>query len=334
MKKLLIGIFIVIAIVIVLVIFGGGPEKSILPGPPPPPGVTPPGVTPPPAVLDAWEKVRAADVAKTESGWAKPVYLGINKVNGWIDSLEITPDGKRLHYAFYPGPDLINDIANNTLKGEADIYYSDAPFEKHAKLDKYFMAKSPWSSCCVQLDADGAFWYHTNYSGRPGGEAPGNTDWHALYRNDQFVPLNEIGKSFGDVFYCAAKDELWGVRGEESAVGTLKILKNAKANGFKGKTESAPEPVRKGGQPFLTRDCNTLYFTTNLGDLPSGHTGPAIYRSTRSGNNWSQPKLALSGKTGVGEYTLTSDGKKAFFVQLFTNDKGELRIGAFSTEKN
>lgn len=283
---------------------------------------------PKPGEGDAWAKVRADDVAQLSKEWSTPVFLGINKYNGWIDSLHVADDGKTLYYVFYPGADLMADTATGNFKGEADIYMAEFPFEKHTKLDKYFMAKSPYSSCCVQLDAEGAFWYNSNYEGRPGGSAEGDYDWHPLYRNDQLVPLNEKGKDFGDVFYCAAKDELWGVSG-----GELKRIKNAKANGFKGKPEKAPDTLSSdpGGQPYLTPDCNTLYYSTNLGDTKS--QGPVFYKSTRTGEDkWSKPEPFLWGKVGVGEWTMTADGK-AFFVQLFKNDKGETRIGAFSTER-
>ncbi|MBI4451066.1 hypothetical protein HY642_03765 [Candidatus Woesearchaeota archaeon] len=273
-----------------------------------------------------WERLRAEDIPVLSSEWSKPVPLGVNAYDGWLDSVHVADDGKTIYYVFYPGNDLITDSSTGHLKGDADIYMSDAPFETHGQVNKYFMNEVPWSACCVQLDADGNFWYNSNREGRAGGSAEGNYDYHPVFRNDELLAFNDKKLKFEDVFYCKAKDELWLV-----GDGELYTLAGAAANGFRGKPVNAPAPITEGGQPFLTQDCNTLYFTTNRGDVDS--EGPAIYRSQRSGDAWSDPVPVAWSRTGVGEYTLTADGKKAFLVQLLRNEKGAFRIRVLSAEK-
>ncbi len=314
-KKILKWVLIVLVIIFILSIFFGREKKP-----------EPQQESEPEA--GEWANIRAKDRAHfAEEGWSTPVYLEINAYNGWIDSLEVSPDGKTIRYVFYPGPDLISDSATGNFKGDADIYMSEEPFKTHKPVGKYFMNEFPWSACCIHVDADGNFWYNTNYAARPGGSSEGNTDYHPLFRNDQLLALNDKEKKYGDVFYCKAQDELWLVGNENQ----LHVLKNAAADGFTSKPVKAPDPVSQGGQPFLPTGCNDLYFTANFGDVDS--QGPAIYKSMRSGASWSKPVPLLWSKIGVGEFTFTADGKKAFFVQLFKNDKGEMRIGAFSTER-
>ena len=112
------------------------------------------------------------------------------------------------------------------------------------------------------------------------------------------------------------------------------MLKNAAANNFAGEIELVPAPINIQGspslQPFLTPDCNTLYFATNRGES----TGPTIYKSTRIGDtSWSEPELVVKGKTGVGEPTLTDDGQYLFFLQLFKASDGTTTSDIFYTKR-
>jgi hypothetical protein len=301
----------------------GPPPASLAATPSVENGVTPALSSP---QADEWAAVRAADVARVPEGWSAPVYLGVNNLGGWIDSLEVSSDGQIIRYVFYPGPDLITDVATGDLKGDADIYMSEWPFETHQPVNKYFTNEVPWSACCIHVDAGGNYWYNSNREAREGGSAEGDFDWHALFRNDQIAPFHQRGEEMQDVFYCAAKDELWVVMGQ-TGIG---ILSDAQADNFTGTPQRLPDPLGAGGQPFLTADCNTLYFSANFGDTPG--QGPVIYTSDRVGGEWSPPEPLIWGETGVGEPTVTADGKQLFFVQLFQNREGEFRIAAFYTE--
>jgi hypothetical protein len=251
--------------------------------------------------------------------------LGVNQYGGWIDSVEVSADGATLYYGFYPGADLLTDSATGQLKGDNDIYVSQAPFDTHRPVNQYFMSEVPWSACCVHRDAEGHFWYNSNREARPEGSAPGAYDWHPVFRDATLMPFNKRGRQMGDVFYSTPQDELW--LHEER--GGLLVLMHAKAGQFRGAPTAAPRPLREGRQPFLTPDGLTLYFTANYGDVPSA--GPAIYRARRTGaHQWSPPEPVVWASTGVGEPTLTADGRQLFFVQLFRNAGGAHRIAVFS----
>ena len=104
------------------------------------------------------------------------------------------------------------------------------------------------------------------------------------------------------------------------------ILYNAAAGNWAGTPVPAPEPLQlwwtSDFQPYLTDDCNTIYFSSNRNDVP-GITGPIIYKSTYSGDVRSNPTPEIWSSTfGVGEATLTSDGKKLYFVQVFKESNG------------
>jgi hypothetical protein len=84
-----------------------------------------------------------------------------------------------------------------------------------------------------------------------------------------------------------------------------------------GDTWSAAEPLftinspETDGWPFVTQDGQELWFTRTYQGTP------AIYRSLRAGNEWTEPELVLS--SFAGEPTLDSAGN-LYFVHHFIRD--------------
>jgi len=283
--------------------------------------------------LDEWAKIRASDTPQFAEEWSTPMYLNISDF-GWVDSLHVSGDGKTIYYQYYHGKDILTDIENGKFEGTTDIYMSEFPFTTQKPVNKYFLTEPVWGACCIQIDADGNYWYASNREARPGGWVEGKYDLENIFRNDERLPFNEKDKNYGNPFYCKAKDELWFDCPPDQAIC---VLKNAAKNNFTGEPQLAPYPINRktddtvSFQPYLTPDCNTMYFTSNRGDVPSN--GPAIYKSIRITGEWSAPVPVAWSKIGLGEPTLTDDGKKLFFVQLFKNSKGANHIGAFYAER-
>ena len=79
----------------------------------------------------------------------------------------------------------------------------------------------------------------------------------------------------------------------------------------------APPPINSEGtdmQPFFHG--NTLYFSS---DRDTGRM--AIYASQRNGDGWTRPAMVVSSQYGVGEPTLTADGRSLYFAQIFKDGK-------------
>jgi len=284
--------------------------------------------------LGRWQVVRSQDVAQVHDGWSTPVYLEVSEL-GWGESIFVSPDGKTIWYMYYPGKDLLTDIENGNFVDDTDIYFSKSPdgqFRTQQKLDAFFASEEQISASGVMIDSDGHVWYNSNHEGLVNG------DWEHenIYRDDQLLPFNDPVKTYANPHYCQARDELWF----DSIVDTeISVLKHAAANGFEGRPVVAPHPINsenedvQDSQPWLSADCDTLYFTSNRHKIGRYFDGPGIFRSQRLGEDaWSEPELMVTSRVAVGDPALTADGRTMFFVQHFEKD-GEFRTGLFFTQK-
>ena len=300
---------------IILVLIIGAVVVSVL---------TPPAPAP---TESEWAAIRAADVAVFTSEWSSPVRVPASDA-GWEDSLFVMPDGQRLYFAYYP-TDLLGDVSRMKFSDDIDIYYSDAPFTTKTKDTRFYLSEDIWSEVGPFVAANGDIFYNSN------------RDYLNDKKSDQDVWLNSerlafndavLDSEYGNPHYDESHDELW----IDELDKKIFILKNAKANNFSGTPVPAPAPIQVEGysnfQPWLTADGMTLYFSTNRGEVPNLY-GPQIYRSTRAGDTWTTPTLVGYSKIGMGEPTLTADGSRLYFIQLFTDGKGHHTSDMFYVER-
>ncbi len=277
-----------------------------------------------PATLQDRAPIPAASNPRVSPEWkSTPVRLGAND-DGWEDSLYVTPDGARIYFAYYPG-DLINDARKGSFKDDIDIYFSDYPFITKQKETRFNLSEDIWSATGPQVTVRGDFFYTSNSDYLRDQKSDAD-----IYLNGERLPFNDAlgpDQEFGNPHYCASHDELW----IDEQDTRMWVLKNAQANGFAGKPELAPTDALPFFQPWLSEDCQVLYFSSNRGDVPG--KGPAIYTSQRTDDAWGTPVPVVSNDVGVGEPTLTGDGKKLFFIQLFKNDRGEFTSDMFYVER-
>mgnify|MGYP001611821357 FL=1 len=251
-----------------------------------------------------WSVVMMVDKPQIEKGWSDPKGVGIN-TGQWEDGAFISGDGSTLFYAYYPG-DLINDLSIGKLKDDIDVYYSEKPFnggKKHA------LSEDKWSEGGVMMSG-GDIYYMSNRN---------RLETDDLYKNGQII-FDTLNKSEQDPHYCATKDELYF-----DAEGIIYVYK-------KNKSTALPSPINDGSrniQPFLTPDCEQIYFASSRGDGVS-----KILRSNRIlEDSWGEPELIVKSKYGVGEPTLTDNGKTMFFVQIFKSAKEVMNSDIFYVEK-
>ncbi len=274
---------------------------------------------------DQWAAIRAADVAQVADGWGTPIRLEASD-SGWEDSLFVMPDGSAVIFMYYPG-DLLSDFfKGGPFVDDADVYLSRSPFAKKELDKRYYFSEDVFSAAGAMIAASGDAFYHSN---RP--SSGSNSLDEDIYRNKDLLPFNVDAKNERNPHYCAAKDELWFDENDHD----LYVLKDAAANGFAGKPQLAPSPLNdKEGQaqdfqPWLSADCQTIYFTSGR----SG--GTAIYVSQRQGEDrWSEPQFVIRSKAAVGEASLTADGQRLFFIQVFTDGKGHYSADMFYTQRN
>lgn len=269
-----------------------------------------------------WAGIRASDIAQLDEDWGEPIRLEVNTVADWEDGVYISGDGNTLYFVIYPG-DLINDLQAGEYKDDIDIYYSQKPFNTR---QLHYLSEDIWSEGGVMISGNDIYYMSNKMAKEDVNKKPVNDN---IYRNNEKLSFNTDNESLQDPHYCAAKDELyfWKSTSPEFAdfePGDIYVYKN-------NQVIKLPAPINSVDtdmQPFLTNDCQTMYFT-------SGRAGVgAIYKSNRLGeNSWSNPEVIISSKFGVGEPTLTDDQSQIFFLQVFISADNRFTTDIFYANK-
>ena len=280
-----------------------------------------------PASAETWEQVRGADIAEGPPGWSAPVRLAVNTRN-WEDSMFVSPDGSAIYFAYYPGENLLGDLMRRKFKGDIDNYYSAAPFTTKQKIMRFHLSDPVVSANGIMIDDHGDWWYHSNYEGLVTKKFDDD-----LYRNAERLPFND-DRSFTNPHYCAVRDELWFEIGPDKGIV---VMRNAVSSGFSSPVEFAPAPINSPNPgvhdsvPWLNRDGTTMYFVS---DRDHRGLGGWIYRTQRdTQGRWSKPQVILRSKIGVGEPTLTANGRRLFFAQVFRKKNGDFTSDLFYIER-
>jgi hypothetical protein len=233
-----------------------------------------------------------------ESGWSKPVRLRFSD-DGFEDSPYITRDGKYVMFFYHPAHDILTDPeAATALQLDGRIYISPRQFE--AKALYPVSTPDATSEGGPSFGTGGAFFYYRTF--------PFSNQPLRIVRNGVILDLGTGGAEL-DPFYCDAMDELY-FAGDGQGSRAVYVFKN-------GRSTRLPAPINDGSRnmhPFVTDDCQTMYFSSTRSSAPF----PRVYRSRRQGEfQWSSPELFISKPSGgVGELTMTKDGKEMTFIEL------------------
>jgi hypothetical protein len=256
-----------------------------------------------------------------EEGWSIPVKLPVDD-DGAEDGTYITRDGR--HVLFYHVPTWGHSDA------DPQIYFTERPFltrQVHPITSEDFNAEAgPY------LSEAGDIYYARTFivlEPTPHQERP-----ISIVINDGTTILDMgTGVIEDNPHYCDAMDELYANIEHATGDTDIAVFKD-------GQTTILPEPInlpeRLDLHPFLTDDCQTMYFTSSRG-LAVGSFSLQIYRSERLGElEWSEPELFISHPQpgaaegthgGVGEFSMTRDGKQRVFLELTITTQGEDLIG-------
>jgi len=233
-----------------------------------------------------------------ESGWSASSKLEVSD-DGWEDSPYITRDGRFVMFFYHPAPDIVTDPPSATkIQLDARIYVSERPFK--TKSLHPVSTEDAVTEAGPYIALNKSFFYFRTF---PFGGGP-----HKIVRDGQTLDLG-TGQHEQNPHYCDAMDELYF----DAADQQMYVHKG-------GRTTRLPAPVNAPGsrdfQPFLTDDCQTMYFTSTR--AAGGGIFPfQVYRTRRSGEfQWSEPELFISHPDGVGEFSMTADGKEVVFIEL------------------
>lgn len=263
-------------------------------------------------------RVYLGEDINVSSSWGNPVRLEVNS-KFWEDGAYISQDGKTLYFVFYPG-DLATDFANYTRTGDGavfkddiDAYVSVKPFKTKELMS---ISKDIYSEGGVMFSGKDLYFM----SNRPLNDSDVTYDDN-IYKNDYELVLGtDVDEQ--DPHYCAKLDELYFEIDSQ-----IYVYRTGK------KYVKLGEPINLGGedyQPFLTEDCQTMYFSSNRGK--GGKL--AIYKSKRlNGDHWSEPEKLVWNIEGVGEPTLTGDGSQLFFVAVNKFEDGSFNSDIFYVDR-
>ena len=250
-----------------------------------------------------------------EEGWSTPVKLQVSD-EGSEDGTYITRDGR--YVLFYHVPAMLGK------KADPQIYFTERPFvtkKIHPITSEDFNAEAgPYIS-----EAGDIYYAKTFIVLEP---TPHEERPISIVVNDGTTIIDlGTGVIEDNPHYCDAMDELYAsIAGDQD----IAVFKN-------GKTTFLPEPINLPGeqdfQSFLTDDCQTMYFTSTRGKIKNMFPFQ-IYKSQRLGEfEWSEPELFISHPQpegifgGVGEFSMTRDGKQMVFLELTITQEGEEFVG-------
>jgi len=282
-----------------------------------------------------WTLVRSADVAQVSKEWKTPVWIsdyGIN-TEGWEDSADISHDGNTLYFA-YINIDLITLTTQHKLVvigPDRDLAgVCKLPCGQFPRADTFYSEKinGQWSvpkphPLTLEHPLTGFFLLNDTkvYFQMDKGDGLDTEIYYAEKINGTWqepVRIVELGSKYGEDDPWVSHDDneiyFWSRRPTE--LGGHNIFYSKKIDGIWQEPVMLPEPINSNAndmQPFPF--VNSLYFMSDREGKPE------IFMSAKEGEGWINPEVVVKSKYGVGEPTLTDDGKYLYFVQLFALDE-------------
>lgn len=289
-----------------------------------------------------WQAVMSADIASVSPEWSVPVWIEELSSTGWEDGTYISSDGSAVYFIYInidllklpaivpSGPNRDEAMACNPPCGQfprADLFYSlrdsqgrwqkPVPHPLTVAYPVGGLVMSGGKAYFMQEKDDGLR-TEICYAEKIDGQ------WQEPVR----IPALSSKHKDDDPYVNPADDEMFFWSNRPAQLGGDNIYYSQKINGSWQEPVILPEPINSNYndiQPFLFG--NALYFTSDRDGKPK------IYKSTIAEGAWSRPEVVIESKFGVGEPTLTADGNRLYFIQLFVSDKGETNPEIMFVEK-
>jgi len=249
--------------------------------------------------------------------WSQPVPLpGLVNTAGAEDSPFILPDGTALYFFFTP--DVQVPVERQLLDGITGIYLSERTGDGWGAPHRLVLEDAGESALdgCPFVKAS-TMWFCSARQGYTGVNHF-TAEWidgawqNWRYAGEAFPDANQVG----ELHISADGSELYFHSDRAGGQGGYDLWVSRR--GVDGWDE--PQNIRAvntaetEGWPYLTQDGGELWFTRFY------NGAPAIFRSLRIADGWSQPELIIS--SFAGEPTL-DDQRNIYFVHHYYRD-GEM----------
>lgn len=251
--------------------------------------------------------------AMMPEGWSTPVKLQVSD-EGREDSTYITRDGRYVLFYYDPTENFMLEQEEGV---DPKIFYTERPF-----IEKYVHPVSegidPNAEAGPYISLAGDLYYTSTFiviDPTPRLAHPQRTK-----NNSQVIDAG-TNEHENNPHYCDLEDELY-FDTQDQAVWVYKNGKSTKLSYPINTNES------QNFQPFLTDDCQTMYFSSTR-DATVSLFPIQVYKSERLGEfEWSEPEIFVAydqrdGRLGgVGEFSMTRDHKQMVFTELsIENDR-------------
>ncbi|AIF70116.1 hypothetical protein PAP_08675 [Palaeococcus pacificus DY20341] len=242
--------------------------------------------------------------------WSKPVPLeGPINTAGAEDSPFVTPDGKNLYFFFTP--DVNVPPQKQLIDGVTGIWWSKKINGKWSKPMRIVLGSSESLDGAVFILND-TMWFASVRRGNYG-----EVDiYTAKFRNGRWTDVKNAGELLNAVYdvgeLCISPDGKTMYYGCGGDICMMDYVNGSWVN--PRKVPNINSELNED-QPFITPDGNELWFT---GQSRLGYPGPAIFRSLKTKDGWSEPEEIVS--NFAGEPVLDAQGNLYFVHHYVTKD--------------
>ncbi|MFO8132992.1 MAG: hypothetical protein R6U10_03530 [Thermoplasmatota archaeon] len=270
---------------------------------------------------DAVKGTPASDVFTPvvhSEAWQQPVPLpGPVNTAGAEDACFVTLDGTKLYFFFTPDVDV--PASEQLLDGVTRIWQAEQTGDTWTEPERVILNDD------VALDGapfvqDDTLWFASFRAGNIGDDGDMYTaeriDGTWLHWENAGQVLND-GYNIGEMHLTADGRTMYFHR-SENGHGGLDLWTTTLANGTWTEPVSLGAPVNSpydDSRPWISPDGIELWFTRPSG---MGYPGPAVYRSVKTGDGWSEPEEIVS--NFAGEPCLDGEGNIYFVHHFFSRD--------------
>lgn len=253
-----------------------------------------------------------------DDAWRQPVPLpGPINTAGAEDAGFITPDGTEFYFFFTPDVDV--PASEQVIDGVTGIWYAEQADNTWAEPERIILNDD------VALDGapfvlDDTLWFASFRAGNYQGDGD---MWTAQRVGDAWLRWENAGQLLNEEYnigemHLTANGATMYFHRSEGGMGGLDLWTTTLVNGTWTEPLNLGAPVNspyQDSRPWVSADGTELWFTR---PSSKGYQGPAVYRSVKTGDGWSEPEEIIS--NFAGEPCLDGQENIYFVHHFFSQD--------------